>query len=198
MQKHEWFQMLASLQSLFPGSVSSDEKIMTAWFGVVADLEIAKVSRACAQVARECEYIRPGTNIGALIRNRCVPVLTPATVEANLHRALELNRRPDGDPYGYLKNINPRLCEMAESANLFSRDMTYESIGFRVRDVARQFSDEYENVRRGFVRNEPLPPNRQIEGPAKRPTPEEQQEINRSGFGRFRETMEAMKKNANP
>lgn len=194
MDKHEFFKLARDIGKSFPGAVPKDDEVLTAWHRSVADIPAERLQQAASALERETEYLRPGSNLGAILRNRCSPAVTQAVVEANLYRSLELSRRPDGDQYAYLRGISPRLLEMAESADLFSRDMTSEAAGFRVRDIARQFCDERENVKKGFVRNEPLPASRQIAGPSEKGIDwEEQQRTNREGIKTFKEQLNKMK-----
>lgn len=200
MDKAEFTKLAFSLSLLFPGAFPEKNLSQTidAWYGVIADLPSEKVSKAAAMIAREVEYLRQGTNLGAMLRNRCTADVTVETVEAQLYRAIELAKLPTGEPYKFLRGVSPRLLEIAEACDLFNRDMTSESMSYRVRDAAKQYCAERENARKGF-RIEPLPTSRQIEAKKQdMPSAEEQQAINREGYAKFKETLAALKRAIKP
>jgi hypothetical protein len=179
MTKAEFYDLIGKLVRYFPGTPQPTQESKEAWFEVVGDLDAPSGGRAVALIAREVEWLRPGHNLGALIRSRAMPIVTQATIESHLTYAIFLAKSRDGDPYGYLRPISSALLEMAERSDLFARDLSAEAQGFRVRDVARQYQERRENEKRGFSTPAPLPSSRQIEGPGGAVMSEEERERNR-------------------
>lgn len=165
MTKAEFSDLVERLIRAFPGTAKPPQDAKEAWFEAVGDLDHQTARRAVEIIAREVEFLRPGHNLGALIRCRAVPVVTQATIENHLNFAVYLARTNGEDPYGYLRKVSPQLLELAERADLFARDLNTEAQGWRVRNVAAQFQERRENEKRGFSQAEPLPASRQLPAP---------------------------------
>jgi len=176
LKKSEFVTIHQELAAAFPGSISSDPNSIDTWFKRVEDIDFQKVRRAADIILAEAETLPRGTNLGALLRNKTKPCLTASTIEGHLQHALLLAREPNGNPYAYLGGFSKRLLQMAESADLFSRDLTSDVQGIRVHKIAAQFTEEVENYKRGFHQTKPMPPERQIEGPKAQITEEQRQE----------------------
>jgi len=164
LKKAEWSLIVKKVRTVFP-DVSKSLDAESAWFEAVEDIPFSDIEKAVKLLFRETETLWPGTNLGAVLRNRAGPLVTTATVENHLHMALSLNRSADGNPYQYLKSIDATLLKMAENADLFCRDLSAESLGFRVREVSKQFVEARENKKRGFLPPSTVPVERQIEAP---------------------------------
>ena len=152
MNKQEFSTIHKRMRAAFPGVISEEKETLAAWFSVVSDLEYSQVDKAAAILIRETESLRPGTNLGAVLRNRAQPTMTAMTIEGHLNHALFLNRQPNGNPYSYLGQINKRLLEMAENADLFNPGLSQDAVGIRVHKTAGQFVEELENTKKGFTR----------------------------------------------
>jgi hypothetical protein len=161
----EFTALIKRIHSAFPGSQTPEKATIDIWYEIVKDIDPGQARRAADLIIRETEFIRPQQNLGAMLRNRATPTVTSATIEGHLHQALHLLRIPDGNPYQYLRGISPRLLEMAEKVDLFDRGLSTQDAGFRVRDLAKKFLERAENEKRGFVRSDGLPPERQLEAP---------------------------------
>lgn len=173
MNREEFFRLFGKLKLRFPEAM---EKIGTdslnAWFEDLESLPFEQIERAAKRLWTETEFLKFGPNIGAILRNLASPQLNAATIQNHLDMALALARSPRGNQYVYLEKISPRLLELAENADLFSRDISSESSGFRVRQVAAMFLEERENEKRGY--GKPVPNQGQITGPVNLEISEEQ------------------------
>jgi hypothetical protein len=166
MKRPDAIKLVREIGKHFPGVVPTAPETLEAWAETLEGEDAGQVQAAARRLMRETESIFPGTNLGAMLRNRANPLCSAATVEANLYRALEMFRHPEGKPYEFLRQISPRLLEMAEQAGTFARDVSTADLSFRVRDVARRFAEENENARRGYLPPDALPPSRQLPAPA--------------------------------
>lgn len=150
MRKNEAFEILKIVGGAFPGSIPADDKTLLTWAEVLEDVDAKAGAAAAKRMTRELETIYPGSNLGAMIRNRAKPTLTAATVENHLHSAVQMNQSVSGRPYEYLRGIDSRLLDIAENADLFDRTLSAQDLGFRVRDVAKRYMEERENRKKGF------------------------------------------------
>lgn len=194
MHKNEAIEIIQSIGRVFPGAVPKDPGALDGWAEVLEDVEYKAGAAAAKRMTRELETIYPGSNLGAMIRNRAKPTLTAATVENHLHSAVQMNQSVSGRPYEYLKGIDSRLLDIAENADLFDRSLSAQDLGFRVRDVAKRYMEERENRKKGFS-----PPK--VEAEAKQlPPPQEmteaQMQLNRDRVKRI--TAMIGQKSANP
>ncbi len=92
MKKTEWQESVKKLRAVFPDSISSNLETEGAWYEIVAEISHGAVEKAVKVIVQETEFIRPGTNIGALVRNKVCPMTTSATIENHLSMALNLSR----------------------------------------------------------------------------------------------------------
>jgi hypothetical protein len=175
LKKPEFAQLIAKLAAVFPGAIPDNMATVEAWYAIVSDLDAGRVANAVISMIQEVESLKFGANVGAMIRNRVNPLVTVSIVEGQLQTALGLNRSKDGDPYAYLKSIDPKLLATAENSDLFNRDLGAEALGFRMREVARQYMELRENAKRGFAPAKlTLVPKLSAPEEVKRPTNEEQ------------------------
>jgi len=173
MKRPDAIKLVREIGKHFPGVVPTAPETLEAWAETLEDCEEAAVKRAALSLTRETETIYPGSNLGAMLRNRANPTITEATVSAHLNRALTLNSSPDGNPYEYLRRVDARLLEMAERADLFNRALPADSCRFAVRDISKQYLEEKGNAKKGYLPPDALPPSRQLPAPAEGLTPEQ-------------------------
>ena len=190
MEKGEAYQLLKKLGVAFPGTIPKNPETMTAWAEILEDVQRAAGEAAVKRMGQELETIYPGSNLGAMIRNRANPVISQATIEHHLRQARYLASSPAGDPFRYLRKVSQELLDMAERADLFARDLTSESAGFRMRDIARQFLESRENTKRGFGQLELVPHGHRASLPPAGMTEEQRQ----FGLAKCREILGRLKK----
>lgn len=160
-EKKDFKAIIDKLSDFFPGAIPAKSvNQLKAWFEVVKDLPLESISRAAAKISREVEYLRPGTNVGALLRGMVLPRLTEATIQAHINRARSLFLSPEGRPYEYLKGISPRLLELVENSGLFDRETNQEQANYQTFRVAKMFLEEKENAEKGFAPMIPANPKR--------------------------------------
>lgn len=176
MHKNEAIEIIQSIGRVFPGAVPKDPGALDGWAEVLEDVDHKAGVSAAKRMVRELETIYPGSNLGAMIRNRAKPTLTAATVENHLHSAVQMNQSVSGRPYEYLKGIDQRLLDIAENSDLFDRSLSAQDLGFRVRDVAKRYMEERENRKKGFAPPKIEPEAKQLPPPQE--MTQEQMEIN--------------------
>jgi hypothetical protein len=164
IDKKTFAEGLKRIENHFPGN-SWTPATISAWFETLADLEVEAFKRGVEVLVRDLDSLPARGNIAAILRRYSGPILTEHTVSDHLLRSVDLARSVDGDPYGYLRKLDPVLCDLADRFGLFNRDNSAESMRFMVRDIARTWIEGRENKKRGFAPPEVAPVSRQIEGP---------------------------------
>jgi hypothetical protein len=116
------------------------------------------LNKAFQRFKVEYESLPYRFSVSAGLIKQLKPTLTTATVEERLYSSLQ-----DKNPYTFLKNISPKLMELADQGGLFDRSISITDQGFRVRDIAKRFLEWEQNKQKGFLQKEPVPGQKRIE-----------------------------------
>lgn len=184
----KFLELLKALLSAYPTLSAPPQATLAAWLDIVGDLDEQQVKRAVSIIRREMDTIYPSTNIGALIRKNAEPTITEATISEHLLRANRALRQTDGDPFGYLKRIDPALLEMAENAGLLDTCLSGDAASFRARDVAKQYVERRANSKRGYTApSATVPVERQLSAPrTTQQLSDDQQRVARENIAKIR------------
>jgi hypothetical protein len=184
----KFLELLKSLLAAYPTLSAPPQATLAAWLDIVGDLDEQQVKRAIGIIRREMDTIYPSTNIGALIRKNAEPTITEATISEHLMRANRALRQTDGDPFGYLRRIDPALLEMAENAGLLDTGLSADAASFRSRDVAKQYIERRANAKRGYTApSATVPVERQLAAPrTTQQLSDDQQRVARENLAKIR------------
>jgi hypothetical protein len=170
LKKPEFLENMKKLFLAFPGGVTKEAETWDVWYETVQELDQDKVEKAMKTLLKTTETLRPGTNIGALIRNAVSPIITASTIQTKLYHAIQMNQNNQGDPWAFLKSTDPFLLKLAEGSDLFNKTIDSQAMSYRVNEVSRQYIEATENRKRGFQQKETVPVSRHIENkPAVKP-----------------------------
>lgn len=127
-----------------------DEKSKKAWAKELESYSKADLQKAYERFKIEYESLPFRFSVSAGLIKQLKPAFSTATVEERLFAALD-----DKDPYSFLKQISPKLCELASQANIFDRGLTSEGRSIAIHKVAQRFAEWQKNKERGFDMPEP-------------------------------------------
>jgi hypothetical protein len=148
----EFGEALLRLTSAFPGMACPSEATMQTWYDAMTrnNVTLPEIMKAVDLITDEVDQVFPAMNLASLILKYAKPKITTSTIEDHLNTARRLFIEPEGKPYEYLHNIDRALCQLAEKAGLFARDLSTEQERWIVKEIARQYLERRENEKRGY------------------------------------------------